>query len=496
MQMQAAVRDSGSEVNSSWNKLLPGVTLMASKNNAEILKLFSDSFFTILDKINDPLIVVDRDGIVVYVNNAYEYQIGVSRDKILYKNLYKKYPEDKLLNVLQTGQPVKGDEHYNETLGYDIIADFIPLKDVAGNVQGVIGVGNANIVYKINKHLQALVVGSTGKARKKYYRENISAFKNIVSDDPKMLHCLNIAANVARTDATVMLRGETGTGKELIAAAIHSASGRFHGPFVEINCAAVPENLLESELFGYISGAFTGARTTGKRGKIEEAHNGTLFLDEIGDVSPGIQVKLLRFIQERYIEKLGETKKTPVSTRIIAATNRNLEQMVQQREFRIDLFYRLNVVPIFVPPLRERIADIPLLAYHFLNYYGKKYNKELSFTPGAMKQLQEHSWPGNVRELKNIVEQAVILCEADTITTDDLQLYLWEAPLKNKSRSLHLNTAVKKLEKKIIKEALAKAKNNKSLAINYLGISRSAFYAKLKTYDLTEAQPFIEQPED
>ncbi len=455
--------------------------------NEEVFRLFKDSFLTVLDKINDPLIVINKKGVVIYVNSAYEYQVGIPQEKILYKDLNEKYPHDKLLKVLKTGQPLKEYEHYNETLGYDINADFIPLKDASGAVEGVIGVGNAKVVYKIRKHLQALVVSNEGKTKQKsFYREELQAFKNIISDDPKMLHCLNIAAIVAQTDASVMLRGETGTGKELIAAAIHKASNRSGYPFVEINCAAIPENLLESELFGYTPGAFTGAKAAGKKGKLEQAHNGTIFLDEIGDVSPAIQVKLLRFTQERYIEKLGDIKKIPVNTRIISATNRNLEQMIQQRDFRIDLFYRLNVVPIFVPPLRERIADLPLLSYHFLDLFSRKYNKDFTFAPDAIKQLQEHDWPGNVRELKNIIEQAVILCQKDKISADDLQLNFFDISLKNKSFTLHLNTAVEKLEKKIILEAMAKAQNNKSKAINYLGISRSAFYTKLKKYDLLE----------
>lgn len=458
-----------------------------AQNNEEVLKLFNDSFLTVLDKINDPLIVINKDGIVVYVNSAYEYQVGVPREKILYKDLNEKHPEDKLLKVLKTGQPLKAYEHFNKTLGYDIIADFIPLRNANGSIKGVIGVGNANVVYKISKYLQALVVSDGGKTKQKdFYRKKSAAFKNIISDDPKMLQCLNIAANVAQTNAAIMLRGETGTGKELIAEAIHKAGNRSDHPFIEINCAAIPENLLESELFGYSAGAFTGARTAGKKGKIEEAHKGTIFLDEIGDISPGLQVKLLRFTQEKYIEKLGDTKKTPVDARIISATNRNLEQMIQQREFRIDLFYRLNVVPIFVPPLRERIADIPLLSYHFLNYYSQKYHKNLSFTHDAIKLLQEHTWPGNVRELKNNIEQAVILCQTGKITADDLQPSFLDISAKNKPFTLHLNSAVEKLEKKIIMEALAKAKNNKSRAINYLGISRSAFYAKLKKYDILD----------
>jgi transcriptional regulator with PAS, ATPase and Fis domain len=455
---------------------------MAPKDE-EVLKLFNDSFLSILDKINDPVIVIDKDGIVIYVNSAYEYQIGISREKILHKNLYEKYPNDKLLSVLKTGEQIK-DEYYDETLGYDIVAHFIPLKDADRKVKGVIGVGNANAICKINKHLRALVVGNTGKPKRKANRAELQAFKNIITQDPKMLHCINIAANVAKTDASVMLRGETGCGKELFAEAIHKASNRSKYPFVEINCSAIPENLLESELFGYAPGAFTGARSQGKKGKFEEAHNGTLFLDEIGDISLNTQVKLLRFTQEKYIEKLGDTKKIPVNVRIISATNRNLEQMVQQGEFRADLFYRLNVVPIFIPPLRERFIDISILASHFLNHYAKKYNKSIMLTPDAVECLQDYPWPGNVRELKNVIEHAVILCQTNKITRDDLQLNVLSTPVKPEFHTLHLNTAVEKLEKTIILEALAKANNNKSKAINYLNISRSAFYAKLKKYKI------------
>ena len=456
---------------------------MAPKDE-EVLKLFNDSFLSILDKINDPVIVIDKDGIVIYVNSAYEYQIGISREKILHKNLYEKYPNDKLLSVLKTGEQIK-DEYYDETLGYDIVAHFIPLKDADRKVKGVIGVGNANAICKINKHLRALVVGNTGKPKRKANRAELQAFKNIITQDPKMLHCINIAANVAKTDASVMLRGETGCGKELFAEAIHKASNRSKYPFVEINCSAIPENLLESELFGYAPGAFTGARSQGKKGKFEEAHNGTLFLDEIGDISLNTQVKLLRFTQEKYIEKLGDTKKIPVNVRIISATNRNLEQMVQQGEFRADLFYRLNVVPIFIPPLRERFIDISILASHFLNHYAKKYNKSIMLTPDAVECLQDYPWPGNVRELKNVIEHAVILCQTNKITRDDLQLNVLSTPVKPEFHTLHLNTAVEKLEKTIILEALAKANNNKSKAINYLNISRSAFYAKLKKYKIS-----------
>ncbi len=281
-----------------------------------------------------------------------------------------------------------------------------------------------------------------------------------------------------------MLRGETGSGKELIAKAIHESSSRSEFPFVIVNCSTIPENLLESELFGYEPGAFTGALSHGKVGKLEKAHNGTLFLDEIGDISLSTQVKLLRFTQERYIEKLGGNKKIPINVRIITATNRNLELMVQQGEFREDLYYRLNVVPIFIPPLRERYADIPVLASYFLNYYSRKYKKNLLFSPVTMEYLQEHHWPGNVRELINVIEHAVIMCQEDIITPNHLQIDINKELKKPASDNLCLNSAVNELEKTFIKKALVKAQNNKSKAIEMLGISRSAFYAKLKKYNL------------
>ena len=459
---------------------------MTLNSNKKTMKLFKDSFLSILESINDPVIVIDKKGMVIYVNKAYEYQIGISRENILQRNLTERCPEDKLLTVLKTGLQVEGDEYYDKTLGYNIVAHFIPLKNENEEVKGVAGVGNASTINRINKHLRALVVRNEAETKQQVNKKELRAFKRIISNDPKMLHCINIADRVAKTDASVILRGETGCGKELFAEAIHKASNRAANPFVVVNCSTIPENLLESELFGYTSGAFTGASSRGKKGKFEKAHGGTLFLDEIGDISLSTQVKLLRFTQEKYIERLGETKKIPVNVRIISATHRNLEQLIQQGEFRADLFYRLNVVPIYIPPLRDNIADIPLLSYYFLNYYTKKYKKNnLTLSPDAVKYLQDHSWPGNVRELKNVIEQAVILCRTNEIAPSDLQLKILNAPLHESFHTLCLKTEIEKLEKTFILEALDKAQNNKSKAINYLNISRSAFYAKLKKYNIS-----------
>ncbi|MDO9534648.1 MAG: sigma 54-interacting transcriptional regulator [Bacillota bacterium] len=452
-----------------------------SKN--KVFQLLKDSFPDILERINDPIIVIDKDGYVVYVNAAYEYQLGASRGQVLRKNLYHKYPHDKLLHVLKTGQPIEAEEHYNETLGFDIVASFLPIKGKDGQVNGVIGVGNIGSVYHLNKYLRSVKSQGRKGIKASIYKMHDS-FSKVISQDQKMLYCINVVSKVAGTEASIMLRGETGSGKEVLAQAIHEASERRTYPFVAINCSAIPETLLESELFGYVAGAFTGAKSSGKIGKLEEAQNGTLFLDEIGDISLNTQVKLLRFTQERYIEKLGINKRIPVNVRIISATNKNLEQMVQQGEFRSDLYYRLNVVPIFIPPLRERFADISLFAFYFLNNYIKKYGKTISMSPDAIECLQDYHWPGNVRELKNVIEHAVIMCQGDTITPDDFKLSKNIGVQQGEPSNLCLNTAVEELERKIINAALEKAYYNRSRAAKYLGISRNSFYAKLKKYNI------------
>jgi len=247
-------------------------------------------------------------------------------------------------------------------------------------------------------------------------------FEGIVGTSPKMQEVLRVAAAVAPTDATVLIYGETGTGKEILARSIHYQSPRAHGPFVAINCGAIPETLLETELFGHEKGAFTSA--VGSRvGKFEAADGGTIFLDEVGDMSPAMQVKLLRVLQERTFERVGSNKPVRVDVRVIAATNKDLRQAIRDGRFREDLFYRLSVVPIELPPLRERVEDIPLLAQHFLEKYRQKYGKAVTgFTPQAVRKMRRYPWPGNVRELEFAVERAVILARTPEIWAEDLWL--------------------------------------------------------------------------
>lgn len=439
---------------------------------------------TILDMFNDPIIVIDKEGTIIYVNEGYELQVGIKREKLLGRNIKNKYPGDKLLETLRTGELVKNLEHYNETLGYNIVASFVPIKDEKGEVVAVAGIGNVSPVHKLTLRLCPIHSFRETKTPDSLTRKDIpSSFDTIIGEAPKLLKCLSLAAQVAKSEATIMLRGETGVGKELFARAIHDYSDRCKNPFVAVNCAAIPENLIESELFGYTAGSFTGARTSGKTGKIEMAHKGTLFLDEIGDLSPGTQIKLLRFTQEKYVERIGGNEHIPIDVRVVTATNRNLEQMVQQGEFRADLYYRLNVIPIHVPPLRERPEDIGILAQYFLNYFSRKYGKKIGFSMKAIECLHDYHWPGNVRQLKNIVEHAVLICTGDTIHESHFNL---ENNTNQKDLPLlDLNDAVEYTEKATIKKALEKAFYNKSKAIKYLGISRGAFYAKLKKYKLT-----------
>jgi two-component system, NtrC family, response regulator AtoC len=309
-------------------------------------------------------------------------------------------------------------------------------------------------------------------------------FRNIVARGAALQEVLARVEQVAPTNSTVLLGGESGVGKDLIARAIHQHSRRASGPFIKINCTAIPENLLESELFGYEKGAFTGA-TASKPGKFELADKGTIFLDEIGDVPGTIQVKLLRVLQEREFERLGGTKTLKVDVRVVAATNQDLRAALEQGTFREDLYYRLNVVPISIPPLREHKEDIPYLADFFLERFARDSGKNLTgITPAAMKVLTDFHWPGNVRELENIIERAVVMAGGTKIDVGDIQLDV--APPKPAAASGGLAVAflpegmvLEKYEDELIKEALRRSGGNKSQAARLLGLSRNALRYRL-----------------
>ncbi len=306
--------------------------------------------------------------------------------------------------------------------------------------------------------------------------------EGIVGHSAKLAEVIERVKLVAPSKATILIEGETGTGKELIAQAIHQASPRARAPFVPVHCAALPAALLESELFGHERGAFTGA-TERREGRFEAADGGTVFLDEIGEIGPEIQVKLLRFLETRSFERIGSSKTMTVDVRLVAATNRNLEQMVKEGKFREDLFFRLNVVRITTPPLRERTEDIPVLLEHFIQVYAKENSYEpVAIEPGAMRHLQAYSWPGNIRELRNFAENAVVLRRGGRLNEFDLEpKFRGEAPPPpTMVTATPANPySVEDNEKRLLKEALMKARGNRTRAATLLGISRRTLHRKL-----------------
>ncbi len=313
--------------------------------------------------------------------------------------------------------------------------------------------------------------------------------ENIIGKSRPMKELVEMMSMVAPSEATVLITGESGTGKELIAKSIHYNSQRKDRPLVVVNCAALTETLLESELFGHEKGAFTGADKR-REGRFKQADKGTIFLDEIGETSPAMQAKLLRVIQEREIQRVGGEETLSVDVRILAATNRNLEDDVKEGKFREDLFYRLNVVTLRIPPLRERQDDIPLLAQHFLEKYAKKNNKRVKgFSPLAMDMLLKHAWPGNVRELENVIERAVILLPDEHITEKELPTTVTESYTKKKGwvsppPQVAANRPLEEIEKEAILATLEDCGGNKSETARRLGINRKTLHKKLKVYGI------------
>jgi two-component system response regulator AtoC len=315
-----------------------------------------------------------------------------------------------------------------------------------------------------------------------------------VGDSAPMRAVLALVGRAAPSQATVLIGGETGTGKELVARRVHELSPRSGGPFVKVQCGALPEALLESELYGYEKGAFTGA-TARKPGRVELAQGGTLFLDEIGDISPATQVKLLRVLQDREYERLGGTETRRADVRFVAATHRDLAAMVARGEFREDLYYRLNVVRIVLPPLRERLEDLPVLARHFAGLACRANGlPAVSITDSALEELRRERWPGNIRQLQNLIERLVVLSDAEALTAADVRRELAEHPASEappaaeqaprEMSAIDLKGAVSKAEKRQIEKALLKSKGNRDLAARLLGISLRTLYYKLRVYGL------------
>ncbi|MEW6274629.1 MAG: sigma 54-interacting transcriptional regulator [Bacillota bacterium] len=443
--------------------------------------------------ISEAIMIIDKETRILYVNSQYAKITGYNLEKVRGKRLCEIEPSAFLNRVVQTGQPVIG-QHYKikSARGINVVTFALP---IFYNQKIIGGIGIFRDVSQMEQIMNDML---KMKALLEYYQEELNlksslhtAFASLIGENREFIKALIKAHKAAKSNATVLIEGESGVGKNLLAKAIHISSDRKDKPFIEVNCAAIPETLLESELFGYVGGAFTGARREGKVGKIELANGGTLFLDEIGDMSISMQSKILTVIQERVIERIGDSKKIPLDIRIITATNKNLRSLINSGKFREDLYFRLNVIPIFLPPLRRRKEDIPLLIDYFIKKYNQKYNKNVNLCKNTLKILNSYDWPGNIRELNNVIEHAVLMCTGGLIQPEHLpepfnqKFFKYLSFLGNSTKDFpKLKTLLEEVEKEAITTALKLANQNRTKAMEMLGLSRRMFYHKIKKYGL------------
>ncbi|ADF38509.1 sigma-54-dependent Fis family transcriptional regulator [Priestia megaterium] len=449
----------------------------------------------VLESAYEGIVIVDTNGIIKEFNAAYCRFLGKKREEAIGKHVTEIIENTRVHIVSETGTDERG--YVQRIQGQDMIVHRIPIRKEE-KIVGAIGMlifEGVSELYNILGRMQELSRKVTeAHLPNPEQTENNNHFDQIIGESPAIQTVKEIARKAAKTPSTVLITGESGTGKELFAKAIHYSSPFSEGPFVSINCAAIPEQLLEAELFGYEEGAFTGARKGGKPGKFEQAHKGTLFLDEIGDMPLLMQAKILRVLQDREVERVGGMKSQHVDVRIIAATNKRLEDLVKKGEFREDLYYRLNIIRLSIPPLIERKEDIQILLIHHLKSFCEKFGIiKKSFSFEAMRYLQEYQWPGNIRELVNTVEMLVSLVENQEITEKDLPAHFRKKDTSSfiTEKTSDTNRLLKKVredilssEKDTILKALADVNGNKAAAARILGIQRSTLYIKLKKYGL------------
>ncbi|MEG6586912.1 sigma 54-interacting transcriptional regulator [Dendrosporobacter sp. 1207_IL3150] len=449
----------------------------------------------VLESVQDGICVVDKNGCITYVNQAYLDLVGQPYEEIIGQDVRYLSPTGTRTMVLTTGKPVVG-AIVNKPVGLTVIANVSPIV-VDGEVTGVVSViKNVTEVHKLMDKLSKVSAKAEYLEQELRRAKKPAPFCNFIGNSGKVREILAIAAKAADSAATVLIRGESGTGKELIAEGIHKASSRAAAPFIRVNCAAIPENLLESELFGHEKGAFTGAIRQ-KPGKFSLADKGTIFLDEIGDLSKAMQAKLLRVLQQKEFSRVGGETVIKVDARIIAATSRNLEKMINDDMFREDLYYRLNVIPIVLPPLRDRIADIPLLVDHFLDKVSTQERKPgRVITGNTLYEMMAYHWPGNVRELENVIEQMVILSEGIYLTAEDLPSYLrdktdCENSFVKDNCGVNQSTVPNPIlrwdeyEKQIISAALQEY-SSYNAAAKALGLTHKTVAAKARRYGITK----------
>jgi transcriptional regulator with PAS, ATPase and Fis domain len=445
-------------------------------------------------KPSEPLAIFKK-GAIVYANNSFEKLYNPLNNTA--RERFHRVLHDLNLDLQQSGKTFT-QKHIALTPDDKKIEVSVYLLNKSGSEKNhllvVTNVGEPSTQELSSIPNQPL---DSDQIQRKDAKKKLSpAFSELIGEDPNFKAVLFTAQKAAKSDYPVLISGESGTGKEILARTIHRTSHRSRKKFVDINCAAIPDELIDSELFGYEKGAFTGATPGGRHGLFFEAHQGTLFFDEVADASLQTQAKLLRVLNEGYFKRIGGTKNIDVDVRIISATNKDLSKLIKERRFRDDLIYRLNTISIHIPPLRERPIDIPLLASFFLKQHVKQHKRTLAFSANCLDVLQSYHWPGNVRELKGVIDYAVTMATGSLITENYLPDFLL-SPESRRHENMEiqrhhfqarqnpglLSTAVQHTEKEVIKDVLQQARN-RSEAIKILGISRRTFYAKLKQYNL------------
>jgi len=453
----------------------------------EMVKELKGTLETILEAGNDGYAVENTRGEITMINKSFAELLGINPEEAIGKRVSQLVSDSQVWPISPTGKAQFG--KVLRLKNRNAVVMRYPIKR-----DGIIIGAISKVIFKDVNELNELAEKIKRLSKElNYYKNELDkaqgvryTLDDIIGKSPSMLELKETVRRVARGPSTVLIRGESGTGKELFAHAIHAASYRRSGQFIKVNCAAVPENLLESELFGYREGAFTGARKGGQIGKFEQANGGTIFLDEIGDMSRAMQAKLLRVLQEKEIERLGDTKPREVDVRVVTATNRDLEAMIERGEFREDLYYRLNVVTIKIPPLRERMEDLEPPVQHFLKKFNRDFGTNVTtLTPEAWDLFKSYDWPGNVRELENVIERAFNMVAGNTIKVKHLPLYVRKKNRRNTPVAQKpLPSLLEQVEREAVLDALEATGGNKMQAAKRLGISRAWLYKKIKQYGI------------
>jgi transcriptional regulator with PAS, ATPase and Fis domain len=442
----------------------------------------------ILDIAYEGVALVDRNGFIVKMNQAYRNFLGIISEDVIGKHVTEVIDNTELHLTAKTGIPQRGEVQVIQ--GQKMIVHRIPIwqnNELIGAIGMLIFEGVSELYRILENATQTSKEGSPfpliSEEKKKTEVTPLNTFDGILGVSDEINACKRLSKKAAKTNATVLITGETGTGKEVFAQAIHQSSRRSQGPFVAINCAAIPENLLESELFGYVEGAFTGAKKGGNQGKFELANGGTIFLDEIGDMPKHMQTKILRVLEERKVMKVGGNQEVPVNVRVIAATHQVLLEKVKVGSFREDLYYRLNVIELEIPPLRRRRSDIPILFAYYLKQFSRENKVEVKkVDPTAMEKVMSYDWPGNIRQLINTVEQLSVLVDGKIIKTIHLPAAIRDQQKVMVGQPLKLGRIEN--EKLTIEQMLEEVGGNKSEAAKRLGIHRTTLYKKMKQYNL------------